>query len=180
MKNFEKSNVENNNEFNWNKYDQIMDDVLSKKINSVVNCMRECNFNIHDSNFSKNKIEKLSEDVIEKNFHNIKKENFEEVKENVNRRILKLSIEKVAIEDFNGSLGFNKRLEDDYLDILEEEGISSSMRFLKSTNIYDLNEYLEKLVNNLNSKKILDNKKKGELFEHLKYRLGNYEMKIRA
>ena len=180
MRNFEKNNIENNNEFNWNKYDQIINDTLSEKINPVVDNIRKYNFNIHDANFSNNKIKKISEDVIEKKFHNVRGENLEEIKENINRRILKLSIEQVAIDNLGGSLSVNERLEDDYLDILEEEGISSSMRFLKSNNIYDLNEYLEKLVNNLNSKKILDNKKKGELFEHLKYRLGNYEMKIRA
>ena len=180
MRNFEKNNIENNNEFNWNKYDQIIDDVLSKKINPIVDSIRKCDFNIHNVNFNKNKIEKINTDVIEKNFYNVKGENLQEMEEGISRRILKLSIEQVAIDDFGGSLSINERLEDDYLDILEEEGVFISMRFLKSNNIYDLNEYLKKMINNLDNKKILDNKRKGELFDHLKYRLEDYEMKIRA
>jgi hypothetical protein len=181
MENFEKNNINNiKNEFNWTKFDQIIEDTVSKKINPIVNSIRECDFNINDSRFSNKKIDKISEDIIEKHFHSDKKDKFEELKESIDRKILKISIEQVAMEDLGGSLSVNEKLEDEYLDILEEEGIFYSMRFLKSNNIYNLNEYLEKMVNELNSKKILDNKKKGELFDHLKYRLGNYEMKIRA
>ena len=181
MENFEKNNLENNyHELDWDRFVKIADETISNKINPIINSLKESDFNMDDSRFSNRKVDKINEEIMDKYFNHLRGDEFEDIKEAVKRRILKLSMEYVAINDFGGSLSANERLEDEYLDILEEEGIFNSLRFLKINNIYDLNEYLEKLTDNLNDKNVLDNKKKGELFDRLKYRLEDYVVKNRA
>ncbi|MFA7050200.1 MAG: hypothetical protein WC164_03810, partial [Patescibacteria group bacterium] len=97
--------------------------------------------------------------------------------DNLERRILKTSLEELAENELGGSLGFYEGLENNYLDILSREAsflINNDPNF---NNSYDLSVYIKDLCDRLNKKNILDKNKKGQLFDKIKNLIKEEELK---
>jgi hypothetical protein len=101
------------------------------------------------------KLEKSVNEVLEK--HNLG--DSEEVRDEVSFKILKNALEKVS-DDLGGSLSVNESLENKYFELLLSEAI------LRKEKISDHRDLIS-LVNLLDEKNILDDKRKGDLINEL-------------
>lgn len=178
MNNFEQINLgikpDKNKDF-FNKLNREVADFISAKTNSIVNAIKDSSFNLNNPNVNK-KIEKLSNNIIEKFFSNDNFADFD-FQDNLERRILKTSLEELAENELGGSLGFYEGLENNYLDILSREAsflINNDPNF---NNSYDLSVYIKDLCDRLNKKNILDKNKKGQLFDKIKNLIKEEELK---
>ncbi|MDD3711461.1 MAG: hypothetical protein PHP37_02585 [Patescibacteria group bacterium] len=153
----------------FSRLNEEVEDLIVNKINSVVVAIRESGFKLDTPEIDK-KIKKLSDSIFEKYFSNIEAGE-DAIRENVERKILKIAIESIAKNDLGGSLGLYENLEEEYLEVLTEEGvfaIKNNSDFYYSDN--DLSD-LKLLVDKLNLVGILDNDKKGILFDSIKKNL---------
>ena len=178
MNNFEQINLglkpDKNKDF-FNKLNREVADFISTKTNPIINAIKDSSFNLNNPNVNK-KIEKLSNSIVEKFFSNDNFADFD-FQDNLERRILKTSLEELAESELGGSLGFYEDLENNYLDILSKEAsflISNDSNFNSS---YDLSAYIKDLCDRLNKKNILDKNKKGQLFDRIKNSIEKEELK---
>lgn len=168
MYNFEQpglvTKTDKNKDFH-EKSNREVDKFILDKINPVIIAIKNSDFNLNNPIVDK-KIERLSEEVLGKFFSSNEASDYI-FKDNLEKRILKISLEEVA-DEFGGSLGFYENLEDSYLDILSHEAlliIEDNPNFIESC---EASIYIKNLCDKLNNKNILDNNKKGVLFNKIK------------
>lgn len=169
MRNFEQINFKNQPDKNkdfLNKLNREVDNFISNKSNSIINAIKDSNFNLNNPNIDK-KISKLNENIVEKFFAN---KDFSDmnIQDDIERRILKKSLEDLAENELGGSLGFYEDLEKKYIDILSDEALFLIKNDPNFNSIYDSNQYFKKLCDRLNEKNILNNNQKGQLFDKIK------------
>lgn len=169
MKNFEAENFRrqiNKNKYFFDKLNREADNFIFNKSNPIINAIKDANFNLNNPDIDR-KIDKLKENVVGKFFSN---QDFSgmDIQGDIERRILKKSLEHLAENDLGGSLGLYENLEEKYLDILSDEAIFLIRHDFDFNNFYDSARYLKDLCNRLDEKNILDNNQKGHLFDRIK------------
>ena len=183
MNNFEQLNTSLDKEsLSRDIFDKIkreLDDLILSKINSVMVAIRESEFNLNLPEVNK-KINSLSDTIIKKNFSDKSQEDIDNIKNIINRKALKLALEEIAKNDFGGSLGLYENLEKKYIEILSEEG---AFLIQNDDNFYcnhDDFSAIKSLTEKLNSKNILDDNRRGVLFEKIKESLSESDIKEAA
>lgn len=178
MNNFEQINLavkpDENKDF-LNKLNREVADFISAKTNSIVNAIKDSSFNLNNPNVNK-KIEKLSNNIIEKFFSNDNFADFD-FQDNLERRIMKTSLEELAENELGGSLGFYDNLEEKYLEILGDEALFFIKNDSNFNSSYDLSSYIKDLCDRLNKNGLLDKNRKGQLFDNIKNSIEEEELK---
>jgi thymidylate synthase ThyX len=129
-----------------NKFEKYQDNNLGKKINPLVVLIRE-GTKINSPQFS-SKLEKIISNFKEKN----------EDEEILSDRLIKLSLERVAEEDYSGQLPIDSSLSEKYSSLLKKELFQEIKR--KSC-FHDYKE-IRSILENIN-KNVLDDNKAEEL-----------------
>ncbi len=149
------------------KLNRELDGLISNKLNPVLVAIKDNNFNLNSPEVSK-KINKLSENIIKDRFADNSSVETDAIKDVVDRKILRLALENIAYSDLGGSLGLYDNLEERYLEILVEEGVFWAENNPDFYHNHDDFADIKTLANKLNSANILDDNKKGVLFDELR------------
>lgn len=150
----------------FSRLNKEVEDLIVNKINSVVVAIRESGFKLDTPEIDK-KIKKLSDSIFEKYFSNIEAGE-DAIRENVERKILKIAIESIAKNDLGGSLGLYENLQEKYLNLLFEEGVLLLNNDPRFKNNHDSFENIKNLCDQLNIEGFLDNNQKGLLFDNIR------------